>query len=105
MQLEDKDLECLILWPKGTQGWQSDKDLLTVLNALCKARGYGAVAQIVTWIEELWRNPNKKQWFENQRQAHLKSLGQEDDFSYHWCVTDSWVKGEYKNCPSCSNKS
>ena len=103
MHIEDKDLECLILWPKGTKGWNDDLVILKLLNSLCKTRGYGAIPQITAWIEQLWRDPSKKQDFEEQRQAHLKSLGWEDGFTYHWChLAQCWESGDIKDCPKCN---
>ena len=77
--VKDEDLECLIMWPKGSKGWQNDYQLLRVLNTLCHQRGYGAVPQMASWIEEIWRDPEKKEYFAQMREQHLKILGEAEN--------------------------
>lgn len=70
----NEDLECLNGWPVGTVGYNSDKQLISLLNALCKKHGYGMIPQLCNWIEDIWRNPDKLQQYKNMRESRLRSL-------------------------------
>lgn len=53
----DGDLDLLNCFPEGTRGFLADRLLLEQLRSLCRTHGYGAVAQMAGWLEELARDP------------------------------------------------
>ena len=55
MQPTIEDLECLIMWPKGTAGYWTERAVLNDLLRLCKEHGFGRVPQLAQQIEEIWR--------------------------------------------------
>lgn len=73
----EKDLECLILWPDGTIGALKEKILLNCLLSMCKVFGFGRVPQLAKEIEDIWRNSENIELYEERRVAHLELL--EDD--------------------------
>lgn len=67
-------LRHLIMWPEGTNGHALELRLVTALDELCREFGYGRVSQVVSWIEDLWRRPERADHYEAQRAEHLKFL-------------------------------
>lgn len=60
----DEHLRSLIHFPEGSVGASEELVLLQAINALCKAHGYGRVAQRVAMVDELWRRPAMRHHYE-----------------------------------------
>jgi len=82
----DEMLTCLILWPDGTLGYAQEKQVVRLLNQLCKEYGYGRVPQLAAAIEDIWRRGSegighheavKKEHFERMKWLE-KELEKED---------------------------
>lgn len=70
----ESKLEHLILWPPGTIGEVQERQLVIILNNLCKKHGYGRVPQLAQAIEDLWRNPERSDYYEVLKEDHLKFM-------------------------------
>ena len=70
-EVRDSELDCLIMWPEGTVGFQGEQQVVRLLNLLCKEHGYGRIPQLAAQIEALWRDPAKVEDFKKARQAHF----------------------------------
>ena len=70
------DLECLIMWPRGTRGWEAERELILVLDRLCREHGYGRVPQVVEGIEVIWRNPAKVADYREVQKEHLEFMAE-----------------------------
>lgn len=66
-----RDLDCLITWPRGSVGEAQDMALLSRLLSLCEQHGFGRVPQLAAEIGEIWRDPAKREAFEQRKQKHL----------------------------------
>ncbi len=71
------DLECLILWPKGSVGYAEEYALVSSLLRLCDRHGYGRVPQLAAAIEEIWNDPSKRAVYEEMKKRH-EDLMRED---------------------------
>lgn len=67
-------LDCLVMWPDDTHGFQREQVLVRTLNRLSQQHGYGRVAQVMQQLEELWRNPDSLEAFEVVRQDYLELI-------------------------------
>lgn len=72
--LSEDILNCLVMWPKDTVGFQEEQQVVQLLNQLCIKHGYGRIPQLARQIEDLWRHPEKATLFEKQRKEHLDRL-------------------------------
>ena len=72
--VEEDELDCLIIWPEHTVGFNSERSLVRLLNRLCQQHGYGRIPQLTEQIEALWRDPAKQAEFQAQRDAHLTQM-------------------------------
>ena len=70
-----EELECLILWPKGTIGYNNELLAIKTLHNLCKAQGFGRIPQLANCIEEIWRDPNKVEEYKKLKEEHFKLMG------------------------------
>ena len=70
----DKDLACLNADLPGTQAHQDESLLISVLNALCRRYGYGRVPGLAKEIEEVWRDPEKAEYFKNRQEERFEML-------------------------------
>jgi hypothetical protein len=69
--LKIEQVECLILWPEGTKGYEWEKNALKTLIDLCSDHGYGRVPQLAKSIKEIWSDNSKIEDFEVLRKEHL----------------------------------
>ncbi len=67
-------LDCLICWPKDSVGWYQEKQILSLLNDLCKKQGYGRIPQLANQIREIWENPEIVQKFLDQQAKRAKFM-------------------------------
>jgi hypothetical protein len=81
--LDDKALECLNWWPRGTAGWRNTAALLSALNALGQAHCYERIAQVATWMGQLWRDPEQAGAFESWRREHFREMGWTEEVGPH----------------------
>jgi hypothetical protein len=68
------DVECLVMWPPGTVGEVRERKLMEDLLALCKENGVGRVSQVASQIEQIWRDPGKKEKFQKQKDKQVEFL-------------------------------
>ena len=68
------DVECLNIWPKNTKGYCDEYKLLSTLLLMCDEHGYGRIPQLCEQIEDIWRNPEKKESYAAMRDRHLKEM-------------------------------
>jgi hypothetical protein len=68
------DVDCLITWPPGSRGEQSDRIMLLAYLDLCKTHGYGRMKQIAESVEDIWRNPEKTADYQKQKIKHLRDM-------------------------------
>ena len=68
------DLECLILWPKGSRGYDVEREMIADLLALCKDHGFGRVPQVAAAIEEIWRDPGMVEKYKRLKIGHEKMM-------------------------------
>jgi hypothetical protein len=69
-----EDLECLNLWPVGSNGYETEKLVIQTIAALCEISGFGRVPQIAASIEEIWRNPDLIEELKKKQKARLEML-------------------------------
>tara|TARA_R110000824_G_scaffold68263_5_gene176727 strand:+ start:441 stop:701 length:261 start_codon:yes stop_codon:yes gene_type:complete len=74
--IEDGELDCLVMWPEGTLGFQREQEVLRLLNKLCKEIGYGRIPQLALQMEALWRDSGKHGEFQDARDTHLDLISQ-----------------------------
>lgn len=72
--VEVNDLKCLILWPVGSPEYYIELRIAMTMLDMCKDIGYGRVPQLAAQIEEIWRDPAKKDEYEKWNQKHLELL-------------------------------
>lgn len=72
--VSDDLLSCLNSWPDGTVGYYKEKDLIKVLNILCKKYGYGRVPQLCEQIRDIWYDENKVKLYQKKREERLELL-------------------------------
>lgn len=70
-----EELECLIVWPKGSVGETTERKILLSLLSLCKEHGFGRITQLASEIEEIWRDPNKIKKYEFMKKIHMEQMG------------------------------
>ncbi len=74
-QIKDVNvLDCLIHWPKDSIGWHQEKQILDLLNDLCKKHGYGRIPQLANQIREIWENPEVVQKFLERQDKSAKFM-------------------------------
>ena len=56
--VNSRTLQCLILHPKGTEGWANEWDVIVCLNYLCNIHGHSRVSQLAKYIEDIWKHEN-----------------------------------------------
>jgi len=83
-----EELNSLNSWPPNTIGHSNETVLISLLFELCKAHGFGRVPQITAGIEEIWRNPERVAYYQQQRNQRLDQL--KDDKSF--CDTYNALK-------------
>jgi hypothetical protein len=99
-----EQLECLITWPRGSKGWQSERALLAVLLMLCKGHGFGRVPQLCAAIEEIWRDPSRREAHEKLRKQHFVAMSWVPDelrdivFENIEFGTENQMVGDCKHC-------
>lgn len=69
-----EELECLVMWPKGSNGERNERLLLHTLLRLAEEHGYGRLAQLTTQMEDLWRHPKNRTMYEKGKKDHLDML-------------------------------
>jgi hypothetical protein len=69
-----ENVECLIRWPKGSQGWYAEYSILKTLLAMCESQGYGRIPQLAKQIEEIWRDPKKVEYFQGEQARFLAEM-------------------------------
>jgi len=64
-------------FPKGTNSWETEGEIISKLLSLCKENGFGRVPQLVSEIEEIWLDPEKNipKW-KKFREERLKMFGE-----------------------------
>lgn len=72
--VNDEKLACLNHWPENTVGYEQEEYLIFQLNNLCKEHGYGRVSQLCKFIEEIWRDESKIEFFRAMKEERLKML-------------------------------
>ena len=71
----DEVLDSVIMWPEGTRGFHEERQVLRMLNRLCKQMGYGRLPQMTAAIEEVWRGGDPAvAKYARMRQEHLDSV-------------------------------
>lgn len=71
----DKDLiEAIVSWPKGSNGYVLESQVVILLNKLCKEHGYGRIPQMASIIQDIWNNPDKLEKYKKQIRDHLEQL-------------------------------
>lgn len=79
----DETLACLNGWPEGTMGHGQEQQLIHDLNGLCQVHGYGRMEQLMSAIEEIWRDPvegtRKWQALRDERMELLKATASHYD--------------------------
>jgi hypothetical protein len=68
------DLLPLASWPKNTVGYVDDVQLIWTLHRLCEKHGYGWVHQLVGQIEDIWRNPERAEYWKQWHAERLRNL-------------------------------
>jgi hypothetical protein len=76
--IDVSDLLVLNCWRDGTVGWHKENQLISLLNELCKEFGYGRVPQLANAIEDIWRHPEKREIYLQQRKQRLEDLAEAD---------------------------
>ena len=68
----DKDLiEAIVSWPKGSNGYVLESQIVILLNKLCKEHGYGRIPQMASIIQDIWNNPEELSKYKKQMRDHL----------------------------------
>ena len=70
-----KELECIISWPKGTNGYEDEKRVLSTLLNLCRLHGFGRVPQMAAGVEKVWRKEEEAiEALMKVKREHFKAL-------------------------------
>lgn len=69
-----EELQCLIMWPEGTNGAKRERALIDTLFYLCEEHGFGRVPQITAAIEDIWRNPENVKKYKKMQETHRKLI-------------------------------
>lgn len=84
-----EDLECLIMWPKGTAGYWEERANIQELLKLCEDHGFGRIPQMAQQIEEIWRGEEKAiKKMKKMKKEHFDSMrhGWKDVFGKKPCL-------------------
>jgi hypothetical protein len=68
------EVECLIVWPKGSAGERNERMLLHTLITFANEHGYGRLSQMATELEDIWSHPKKVEEYTKMKKAHLIAL-------------------------------
>ena len=70
-----KDLqEALNAWPPGTQGEQTDNDMIQAIFNLMRLHGHGAVSQVTKAMTDIWDRPDHLEMYRYRRRQRLEAL-------------------------------
>lgn len=61
-------------WPKNTIGHLDDRGLIWALHQLCEKHGYGHVHQLMEQIDDIWRNPERAEYWRKWHEERLQDL-------------------------------
>ena len=73
---QNEIIEVLNGWPDGTYGWEKDRWALEQLLMVGSAVGYGAAAQLATWIQALVLGFEPIEKFRRMREERLRSMAE-----------------------------
>ena len=68
------DLECLVMWPKGSVGERQEREVVSTLLHLCEKHGFGRVPQLANAIEKIWRDPESVKDFQAEKEDHFRIM-------------------------------
>ena len=71
-----KELECLIMWPKGSEGWHKEHAALELILDQSKRIGFGRFPQLAQYVRGLWDHPELAEKHLEAQAAHLKLMSQ-----------------------------
>lgn len=77
MDVGDDELALLNGFPEGTAGHRADAMCLKELRDLCRVYGYGPVAMMAGWMEELARDPAAAGRFRRARAERVAAVRKE----------------------------
>lgn len=69
-----EELECLIMWPKGSKGESQERNAIISHIEQCKINGWGRMTQIAEWIDDIWRHPENVESYKKMQKKHFKDL-------------------------------
>ena len=79
----------IIMWPKGSIGYNQERVVVSDLLKMCKNNGFGRIPQMAQQIEAMWRDKEKAQKkFVAIKKKHFKMMreGWKDAFGDKPCV-------------------
>lgn len=66
------DLDCLVIWPPGSEQERAERRLVSALRDLCREFGFGRVPQVATQIEIIWRDHEAQGTYQKIKTEHLR---------------------------------
>jgi hypothetical protein len=69
-----RELDALILWPKGTVGEENERRAVAALLQLCKEFGFGRVPQLAKQIYDVWSSPETVCELSRVKRKHLREM-------------------------------
>ena len=76
-----EEVQCLVMWPEGTIGAATETALVRELLVLSERHGLGRLHQIVSAMEEIWRDPKAAEKWKKFKKDHFKRCGFEGEKS------------------------
>ena len=68
------ELRCLNGYPEGTVEYTQEDQLITQMRELCILHGFGRVEQLMSAIEEIWRDPEAVKKWQELREERMEIL-------------------------------
>lgn len=69
-----EQLQCLIMCPDGSKGFNAEAILLQQIYGLCLVYGFGRVYEMMEGIYDIWLNPNGLPEYQKKREEHIAAI-------------------------------
>ena len=87
MENDMENFECLVMWPKNTNGWHSEYSLVKDLVITGENFGFRKVSEMAKKIEDVWR----KNYFSANMDVLQKELISDKENSDEWSMNLSLI--------------